>query len=103
MATRAPASHEPNNVQDKARVYPDLIEPFMHTLRHVSNGVKLIFWYIAVLDEDDLSRSEGGEASYQVASFSYEEAVEKLSYNSDRDILKRAVDIVEQSYPVEVR
>jgi ADP-ribose pyrophosphatase YjhB (NUDIX family) len=100
MATRAPATHLSNDVRDKARVYSDLTEPFMFTLRPLApgNGVKLIFWFIAAVDETDLS-TDGGEDMFQVASFSYEEAVEKLTWDTDRDVLKQAVKLVEQSYP----
>jgi 8-oxo-dGTP pyrophosphatase MutT (NUDIX family) len=100
MATRAPATHLANDVRDKARIYPDLTEPFMFTFRPLApgNGVKLIFWFIAAIDETDLSTSEG-EATFQVASFNYEEAVEKLTWDTDRDVLKQAVKLVEQNYP----
>lgn len=104
MATRAPATHLSNDVRDKARVYSNLTEPFMFTLRPLAagNGLKLIFWYIAVVDEDDLS-IDGGEAMFQVASFSYTEAVDKLTWDTDRDVLKEAVRLVEQCYPTSIK
>jgi 8-oxo-dGTP pyrophosphatase MutT (NUDIX family) len=97
MATRAPATHLSNDVRDKPRIYPDLTEPFMFTFRPLApgNGVKLIFWFIAAVDETDLSTGKG-ETMFQATSFSYEEAVEKLSWDTDRDVLNEAVRLVEQ-------
>jgi len=101
MPTRAPAIDEPNDVVDKARVYPDLVEPFMFTLRQLPGveGVKLIFWFIAAVDEDDPFTSKG-EETYKTGCFDYAEAIEKLTYRNDRDLLERAIELAEQSYPL---
>jgi len=98
FATRAPAASEPVDVGDKARVYDDVaLEPFMFTMRQLGGdkGVKLIWWYIAEVVEG--APTGKGEKTFEVAAFEYGEAVEKLAYEGDREVLRRAIEIVEQS------
>lgn len=98
MATRAPGPGLDVNAKDKARVYDDLEEPFMYTLRQLppGEGVKMIFWFIAAVDETD-PVVNAGEATYKVAAFGYEEGMSKLTYENDRQIVARAIEIVEQT------
>jgi hypothetical protein len=48
MATQAPMSSEPGDVADQLRVYSDVPEPFMLTVRELEGGarVKLIWWFV---------------------------------------------------------
>jgi 8-oxo-dGTP pyrophosphatase MutT (NUDIX family) len=98
MATRAPGPGLDVNAKDEARVYENLVEPFMYTLRQLppGEGVKMIFWFVAAVDENN-PVANAGEASYKVAAFDYEEAMNKLTYDNDRRIVAQAIELVERS------
>lgn len=98
MPTRAPQPDEDPNVKDEARIYDNLIEPFMYTVRQLppAKRVKIIYWYISAVDEDN-PVADKAEAGFELAAFSYEDAVEKLSFQSDRDVVAQAVKLVEQN------
>lgn len=98
MATRATALDDDADVADVAKVREDLTEPFMFTVRELSvhAGVKIIWWYIAVLDDDNGERGPG-EENIRPEFFECEEAVGKLWFELDRDTLRRAVEIVEET------
>jgi 8-oxo-dGTP pyrophosphatase MutT (NUDIX family) len=98
MATRATAPDDDADVVDEARVHERLTEPFMCTVRELANagGVKIIWWFIAVLDEEHGQRGPG-ERSMKAEFFDWEEALEKLWYKTDREIVRRAMDILQQS------
>jgi 8-oxo-dGTP pyrophosphatase MutT (NUDIX family) len=98
MATRATAPDDDADVVDEARVHERLTEPFMSTVRELANagGVKIIWWFIAVLDEEHGQRGPG-ERSMKAEFFDWEEALEKLWYKTDREIVRRAMDILQQS------
>ncbi|KAH7397118.1 NUDIX domain-containing protein [Pyrenochaeta sp. MPI-SDFR-AT-0127] len=97
MATRACAADAPANVADKARLYDELTEPFMCTIRELAlgKGVKIIWWYIATLDDDALGQRGAGEANFKPMFFTCEEAIEKLTFKSDREVLEKAIHILE--------
>lgn len=99
MATRACAVDAPANVRDKPRLHDNLTEPFMCTIRELArgNGVKIIWWYIAALDDDAFERIRPGEAGFKPAFFPCKEAIEKLSFESDREVVRRAIQILEET------
>ncbi|KAJ5106219.1 hypothetical protein N7456_002894 [Penicillium angulare] len=96
MYTRAPPSDEQGHMPDMPRSYPDITEPFMG--KDAVKDVKIIWWFIAALDEGVVPGS-GGDAEEQFTPefFPLEEALEKLSFQNDRDVLKKAVSLVVQS------
>ncbi|KAJ5478184.1 hypothetical protein N7530_003693 [Penicillium desertorum] len=98
MYTRAPPIDEQGHVLDEPRSYPDLTEPFMVTMRHLGdsvNDVKIIWWYIAALDEGAGAGSAGAEEDFTAEFFPLEDAVEKLSFQNDRTVLLKAISLVE--------
>lgn len=109
MDTRAPGIHEANNVSDQARRYPDLTEPFMLTVREMGGGggggVKLIWWFVAVVEEvfgdgsgsSDNVPAGAGESDFRAEFFTFEEALRRLSFRNDRDVLERAIALVQDS------
>jgi 8-oxo-dGTP pyrophosphatase MutT (NUDIX family) len=99
LSTRAPAASDPADVGDVARVHGVEREPFMFTMRELGSGkgVKLIWWYIAQVAED--APVGNGESAFKVTRFGYQEAIEKLTHEADRKVLRQAVDIVEQTFP----
>ncbi|KAF1347297.1 NUDIX domain-containing protein [Lizonia empirigonia] len=96
MPTRACAPSAPPDAPDEARTHTDITEPFMCTVRELpkGNGTKLIWWYIAVLEYDAYSRKGPGEAQFKPEFFTADEAVQKLHFESDREVLRKAVEII---------
>lgn len=101
MSTRAPPQVETEQSPDSPRTYPNLTEPFTLQIRQLSGerNIKLIWWYIAAINEDEpFSKDRPGEDEFQVALFSYEEALQKLTFQLDREILQKAIDVFEATY-----
>lgn len=96
MSTRACAAGDPPDVPDEARTQIDITEPFMCTVRELpkGNGAKLIWWYIAVLEYDAYSRKGPGEAQFKPEFFAADDAVQKLHFESDREVLRKAIEII---------
>ncbi|KAE8360586.1 hypothetical protein BDV27DRAFT_134295 [Aspergillus caelatus] len=100
MHTRAPPMDEQGHMPDKPRCYSNLTEPFMVTMRQLGgagvNDVKIIWWYIAALDEGVVARSAGqAEEGFTPKFFPLNEAVKRLSFDSDRIVLQKAIELVE--------
>jgi 8-oxo-dGTP pyrophosphatase MutT (NUDIX family) len=97
MPTRATTVHDPPDVSDESRVHDGLTEPFMFTLRDLPSGkgVKIIWWFIAVFD---VERDRGpGEETFRSEFFDCEEAIGKLWFETDREVVRKAVKIVEDT------
>ncbi|KAF2189446.1 hypothetical protein K469DRAFT_700636 [Zopfia rhizophila CBS 207.26] len=99
MSTRAPQVNEPAHIPDKARSYPNLTEPFMLTVREIDerSNVKLIWWYIVVLDEDASANKQSGEADFRSEFIPCKDAVKKLTFQADRDVLEKAIQLIKDS------
>ncbi|OQE20746.1 hypothetical protein PENFLA_c016G08409 [Penicillium flavigenum] len=99
MYTRAPPPiDEQGHMPDKPRSYPDLTEPFIVTMRHLGDSVddvKIIWWYIAALDEGVGAGSARAEEEFTAKFFPLEDAVKKLSFQNDRTVLQKAISLVE--------
>ncbi|KAI9149175.1 NUDIX domain-containing protein [Paramyrothecium foliicola] len=91
MPTRAPSAVEANDVRDAPRTYPDLDEPFMVTVRELKTGVKFIWWFITRVEESETAAE--GEPGFQASFFPCNEALGKLAFQSDRDVLRRAIGL----------
>jgi 8-oxo-dGTP pyrophosphatase MutT (NUDIX family) len=99
MKTRAPPSDE--EYPDEARQYEDLVEPFAVTTRQLGErNAKFIWWYIVAVDEakDRAGTVHVGDEIFEAMFFTYATAVEKLTYELDQTILRRAVDLVSATY-----
>ncbi|KAJ5712749.1 hypothetical protein N7493_009217 [Penicillium malachiteum] len=98
MYTRAPPIDERGHMPDIPRLYPDIVEPFMVTMRHLGTDgvkdVKIIWWFIAALDEGVVPGSASGEEQFTPEFFPLQQALEKLSFQNDRDVLREAISLV---------
>ncbi|KAI0872567.1 NUDIX domain-containing protein [Hypoxylon argillaceum] len=97
LATRAPGEEEPADVGDVPRVYDGVVEPFMLDVRDLGPrlGVKLVWWFVA--DRDGRREEEGqAEDRFEVQFVRAEVAVERLTFRRDREVLLRAVELVQQ-------
>lgn len=84
---------------DILRVYNNITEPFTLQIRYLQceGDVKLVWWFVPVVEEEEAidGASGSGKERYQVQFCGYEEAVEKLTFQLDRDMVKRAIKVVE--------
>ena len=100
MRTRAPPMHEHVHMPDEPHSYPELTEPFMVTMRQLGAGnvdnIKIIWWYIAALDEGMVAKAggNGGEEEFTPEFFPFQEALEKLTFENDREVLRKAIALV---------
>lgn len=96
MSTRAPPANEDDtSTPDEARLLNDLTEPFSLTLRELGRDrLKLVWWFIAVVDEAESPAA--GEAMFQPCFLPCHEAVQKLTFPSDRETLQKAIEIIAQ-------
>ena len=94
MPTRAPAAEEEANVADVARCYSNIAEPFMVTTREMNGGahIKIIWWYIAKLNGLESPRKV--ETQFAPQFFPIYDAVQKLTFEGDRKILNRAIELL---------
>ena len=93
MSTRAPPAIETGDCPDEPRVHEKVCEPFMLTCRHLNGdcGVKLIWWYIAAIDESaEVGR---GEEQFNTRLVAFEGAVSMLTFENDREIVRKAIEI----------
>jgi 8-oxo-dGTP pyrophosphatase MutT (NUDIX family) len=97
MSTRAPPANEVGYYPDEPRVHHQATEPFMLTSRQLGSGnLNLIWWYMAGIAEDAWS-GDGG-VHFEATLFGFDEALAKLIYNEDRDLVQRAIDIYTRTY-----
>jgi 8-oxo-dGTP pyrophosphatase MutT (NUDIX family) len=103
MSTRATAPDDPADVDDRPRVHDGLTEPFMGTFRQLAGGlgVKVIWWFVAVLDDGSEERGPG-EETFRIQFFDCKEAEQKLWYETDREVFRNALAIVESTMAEEV-
>lgn len=96
MPTRAPPTIETDHhVPDEVREFPYLTEPFMLMIRETAqSNVKLIWRYIAILDKDAPVAMPTGEVDFEAKFFPFVEALQKLSFHNDREVLERAISLV---------
>lgn len=95
MATRLTAPDDELDVVDQARIREDLTEPYMFTVRELGEGkgVKIIWWFIAVCENGDGGRHVC-EEGFGVEWFECGDAVGRLTFETDREVMRRAVEIV---------
>ncbi len=99
MATRACADDAPVSLRDKPRVHDNITEPFMCTFRELPHGkgTKIGWWYVAILDDEAGKPSGPGEKTFKPVFFDCEEALKKLTFQSDRDVVERAAKVLEDT------
>ncbi|KAI4281506.1 MAG: hypothetical protein L6R38_003632 [Xanthoria sp. 2 TBL-2021] len=101
MSTRAPPAIEDEQLGDEARFYTDICEPFTLQIRRLGEGnVKLIWWYIAAVNEDEPSqdRDQHEKDKFTVEFHGFADALEKLTFHMDRDMVKKAIEIVTNTF-----
>lgn len=95
VMSRQPSAWDPADVPDLLFSHEASTEPIMLTVRHLNElqEVKLIWWFIAALDMQSESRQ--GEEQFVSEFFPVDEALQKLTFQTDRDVLSRAKSVLE--------
>ena len=97
LTSRAPPAVETDNTLDGPWKYESVCEPFMLTHRwRERDGLKTITWYIAAIEEDVPKREP--EPQYEVQTFDFNDAVQKLTFQADREVLRRAIEIYFETF-----
>jgi 8-oxo-dGTP pyrophosphatase MutT (NUDIX family) len=100
MPSRSPPAIETENSPDIARQYTRICEPIaIQTRRFGERDMKLIWWYVAAIDEDVAPTGIVPELDYRVEFYNYHDVLEKLTFQMDRDLVKMAIDLVVGTYP----
>lgn len=96
MPTRAPPRNEQGYSPDVAKVRETTSDPFALTIREEENGGrKLIWWYVAEVDESmKKDRASNVDSDFESLFVSYGEAVKLLSYEGDGKLVERAIELV---------
>jgi 8-oxo-dGTP pyrophosphatase MutT (NUDIX family) len=99
LVTRAPAAG--SQTKDTVTPVQGSEEPFMLTLRRTEDGgVKFIWWFVTVCTgEDKLEGTQTAVESFDSRFFPVEEALRIATFQTDRDVIARAVDLVRETYP----
>ena len=94
MPTRAPAPGVDNVF--RREIVEDLVEPIGVTIRHLSRRVKLIFWFIAKVEDgvDKVDGTQMATENFDSIFLGAKEAADRLTFESDREIVRRALDLV---------
>ena len=95
--SRTPPAIETEPFGDVLRTHSNITDPSSLQIRQLEaeGDIKLIWWFIAAVDEDKaLNQNRPGEERYNPEFYGYEEAVQKLTFQLDRDMLQWAIDTV---------
>jgi len=104
MPTRATPPDSHPDLKDKAHVYSNLTEPIMCHIRALKRGqgTKIIWWYVAVREEDGDQGKLPGEANWRPKFMSCLKALDMLAFESDRALLRKAMELLEATVSVEL-
>ncbi|KAH9976048.1 NUDIX hydrolase domain-like protein [Russula compacta] len=99
LVTRAPAAGA--QTKDAPALVRTSEEPFMLTLRRTRGVVKLIWWFATVRTpgEDKRDGTQTAVESFESAFFDVDEALRMATFQTDRDVIARAVELVRATYP----
>ncbi|KAF1842080.1 uncharacterized protein K460DRAFT_380029 [Cucurbitaria berberidis CBS 394.84] len=100
MSTRNPPAIEKEPALDEPRIHTSAQEPFGLQIRHLSRGdVKVIWWYIAAVNEQEKSDSyTHGQGEFSVEFYSYTDVLKKLTFQTDRDLVEKAIHVMQGTY-----
>ncbi|KAH8727662.1 NUDIX domain-containing protein [Phaeosphaeriaceae sp. PMI808] len=97
MSTRATLKDGPADAPDAPILRDNLTEPFMCTSQELpgQGRIRMIWWFIAVLDTD---QERGlGEDIIRPEFFHCDEAVNIPLFEHDREVLRKALEIVDRT------
>ncbi|TFY65652.1 hypothetical protein EVG20_g5433 [Dentipellis fragilis] len=97
MATHAPQPGSQS--KDHIEAVPACVEPFMMTLRTVAErNVKLIWWFVTIRTGALHTGTQTAVESYESEFVEAGEAMTRATFQSDRTVIARAVELVRSTY-----
>ncbi|KAH0581255.1 hypothetical protein H2248_012361 [Termitomyces sp. 'cryptogamus'] len=98
MPTRAPTPGDTSG-EDVVKIAEKLVEPIAITVRDLRDkGAKIIWWYITrTTGQERIAESQTAYEAYKARFMEPAVAIERLTYQNDREIVQRAWDIVSGS------
>lgn len=94
-----PPSNDDGGYIGSPVLHQGVCEPFAVTHRVLKDGtLKIIWWYVASVDDN--AEAGKSEDKFEAQFFGIEEAAKKLKFESDRDVVEKAVEIFKASYIV---
>lgn len=100
MSTRAPPMNEVGELEDVPRTFSNITEPFFLQVRQLDgSNLKVIWWFIAAICEDRIDcQQQKEEQKFKAKFYKYEAALERLSFENDRQMVRKAINIVKATY-----
>lgn len=97
LVSRLCPANETGHLPDEPRHFKGVCEPIAMQTRRIGEGeVKLIWWFVAAVNEDE-PVGEHERDQFEVEFHGYEAAQEKLTFRDDCDLVVEAIDLVENS------
>ncbi|KAL4072191.1 NUDIX hydrolase domain-like protein [Scleroderma yunnanense] len=96
MMTRAPPPSI--NVVDEPRAIEGATEPFAVTFRD-QNGTKVIWWYLTIVSGEKEEGTQTASENYLSEFITPGQAIQKLTFQEDRNLVHRALTLVQSCYP----
>lgn len=106
MSTRIIPAGDTGYRQEKPPIYKGVSEPVAVMVRELPDkwgvrSIKFIWWYIAAIDgKVSDAEAQGHGENFESGLFGYEEALQKLTYQVDREVVGKAVEIIKATYGV---
>lgn len=97
MYTRAPPPVETaSSGEDRPLLFEGICEPITMQLRHIgTGGIKVIWWFVAAVDEGIQPCQDSRDVEmYEPVMVGYSEALARLTWPKDREVVCRALDSV---------
>ncbi|TFB04631.1 hypothetical protein CCMA1212_004138 [Trichoderma ghanense] len=96
LVSRITPSIQDPHVPDEPRLFKGACEPIAMQQRRTGDVTKLVWWYVAAVSEGEpLCQHEGHK--FEVQFCSYDEALQKLTFKDDCEVVKMAIRLVETS------
>ena len=103
LRARCPPTVEEQHTPDEVRTFDNASEPFnLQIVKLSDTEVKVVWWYIASIDDSIPSERR---AAHEVARSSvmwcdYTEALNRLTFKWDRDMVTRAIELVNGTHNI---
>ncbi|KAI0533670.1 hypothetical protein GGR58DRAFT_485733 [Xylaria digitata] len=95
MLSRVCPAVETEQLADEARPYKGICEPIAVQQRRVGDGnIKLIWWFVGAVNEGE-PVGQYEKDKFEVEFHSYDEVLRRLTFNDDRKVVKKAIDLVD--------
>ncbi|KAK4199320.1 hypothetical protein QBC40DRAFT_176743, partial [Triangularia verruculosa] len=97
LVSRVCPAIETEHLPDQARLFKGSREPIVVQTRRLGEGeIKLIWWFVAAVNEGE-PVGQHEKHKFEVDFYSYDTVLEKLTFKDDRELVKKAIELVKSS------